>query len=94
MTEKDLLSMLIEELTEHKLAKYRKENKEYSNLNRDILQISTKLQQELVNVSPQIAEVINDYIAKASALAYKDCKYLYVQGAKDCVMLLKELEII
>ena len=66
MTEQELISMVIDEITEHKLSHYRMKNK----------------------------DIINLYIAKHAALADKDCAFLYEQGVKDCVKLLKRLGVL
>lgn len=34
---------------------------------------------------------LEDYFVKANLIADHECAYLYVQGAKDCVELLKKL---
>ena len=62
MTEQKLISLVIDEIIEHKLSHYRMK--------------------------------INLYIAKHADLADKDCAFLYAQGAKDCVKLLKRLGVL
>ncbi len=41
-----------------------------------------------------VINIINLYIAKHAALADKDCAFLYEQGVKDCVKLLKRLGVL
>ena len=48
----------------------------------------------LVELSAEKADIINLYIAKHAALADKDCAFLYEQGVKDCVKLLKRLGVL
>jgi hypothetical protein len=36
-------------------------------------------------------QTLDDYFVKTNLIADKECAFLYVQGAKDCVELLKKL---
>ncbi|MCD8181461.1 MAG: hypothetical protein LUF26_08295 [Firmicutes bacterium] len=95
MTENEIMSMIIEEITEYELCKFRKEkHKEYDKLNSELRELSGKVRDILSGIPPEQADVINSYIAKQSALADMDCTFLYTQGARDCVKLLKKLEIL
>jgi len=37
---------------------------------------------------------VEDYIVTINLIAQHECEYLYVQGAKDCVELLKKLGVL
>ena len=89
MTEQKLISLVIDEIIEHKL-----KNREYSKLNIELTQLGNKMQSVLVELSAEKADIINLYIAKHADLADKDCAFLYAQGAKDCVKLLKRLGVL
>ena len=91
MTEQELISMVIDEITEHKLSHYRMKNKE---INTELTQLGSKVQSVLSELSAGKADIINLYIAKHAALADKDCAFLYEQGVKDCVKLLKRLGVL
>lgn len=87
--------MVIETITEFNLSQYRKsDDEEYKALNEEVLWLSERVQNVIKELSPESAEVIESYIAKSSAIAEKDCQYLYVQGAKDCVKFLKRLGVL
>ena len=90
MTEQKLISLVIDEIIEHKLSHYRMKNREYSKLNIELTQLGNKMQ----SVLAEKADIINLYIAKHADLADKDCAFLYAQGAKDCVKLLKRLGVL
>ena len=94
MTEQKLISLVIDEIIEHKLSHYRMKNREYSKLNIVLTQLGNKMQSVLVELSAEKADIINLYIAKHADLADKDCAFLYAQGAKDCVKLLKRLGVL
>lgn len=38
--------------------------------------------------------IVNEYAAKLTALSSRQYRHLYLQGAKDCVALLRELGVI
>lgn len=86
MSEKEIIKMVVDEITECRLSELREtHNKEYDKLNAKITELGNKKQAVLSELPAESAEVIDSYIAKTSALDDKDCAYLYVQGAIDCV---------
>lgn len=95
MTEQELKEMIIDELKEHALENQRKKltelNKNYTD---ELIRLSKEIEKILATLPKESAEIINSYILKSSAVAENDCRYLYEQGAKDCVKLLKQLEIL
>lgn len=95
MTEQELISIVIDMITEYNLSQYRKSDDEgYKALNEEILEVSDELQKIMNDLPTNKAEVIENYITKTAMIAEKDNKYLYIQGAKDCVRSLKELGIL
>lgn len=48
----------------------------------------------LAKLSTEDHQIIDDYITKTNLIAQHECEYLYVQGAKDCVELLKKLGVL
>lgn len=71
MTEQELISAVIDEITEHKLSHYRIKNKEYKAFNTELTQLGSKVQSVLSELSASKADIINLYIAKHAALADK-----------------------
>lgn len=91
MSEQEIYKVILDELKEYHLSTYRLQNHEdYKQLNLEIITLRSKLDEIISRLSEPEAEVIDKYIAKTSALADKDCTFLYVQGAVDCVKLLKK----
>lgn len=95
MTEQELIKIIIDELKENALENHRKEleekNHSYTN---ELTALSKEVDKILADMPKNHADIINSYISKSSVIADDDCSYLYMQGAKDCIKLLKYLEIL
>ena len=48
----------------------------------------------LKQLSEEEYQIVDDYMVTTNLIAQKECEYLYVQGAKDCVELLKKLGVL
>ena len=87
--------MVVGELTEHALQERRNElateNKDYT---AELTPLSKQVDAVLAKMPEDEADIINSYITKSSLAADKDCAFLYIQGAKDCVRLLKSLGVL
>lgn len=92
MEKNEIFEMAIRELTEAAIEK-RKEALDGSEM---------QLYAEVKALSPQAREIVKmlpedqqkmltDYFEKTNLIADHECQHLYVQGAKDCVELLKKL---
>ena len=62
--------------------------------NAELIPLSKQMDAVLAKMPKEEADIINSYITKSSLVADKDCAFLYVQGAKDCVRLLKKLGVL
>ena len=51
-------------------------------------------QEILAKLPPEDCQVLEDYFVKTNLIADHECRHLYVQGAKDCVELLKKLGVL
>lgn len=95
MTKKEIISMIIDELTENALEEHRKKlAKQGRDYNKELIALSYKFDNILKELPDEKADIINCYINKTYAAAERDCKFLYIKGAKDCVSLLKELGVL
>ena len=56
-----------------------------------VSELSRQRQEILAALTPENRQVLEDYLVKTNLIADHECKHLYVQGAKDCVELLKKL---
>lgn len=89
MTEKELIQIIIDELKEYALAEKREQHSDYN-----LVELSKQVKDILSCLPKEKADIINQYIESKEVVADSDCRYLYIQGAKDCVKLLKRLGII
>lgn len=95
MTKKEIISMIIDELTENALEEHRKKLAQQGrDYNKELIDLSHKFDNILKELPDEKADIINRYINKTHAAAERDCKFLYIKGAKDCVSLLKELGVL
>ena len=81
LTYKEILETVIDELTEKALSEFRKTNP----LSKEITETSNNL-----NLTPEV----ENYIEKIYNYSAEEKDFLYVQGAKDCIVLLKKLGIL
>ena len=92
MNYEEIIEMVIDEITESALAKYRKENVEINELLEEQQEILEELDEAFC--CSENSNLIERYIAQIHQVAFKERNYLYVQGMKDSISLLKELKII
>ena len=45
-------------------------------------------------LSLEDSQAVDDYITKTNLIAQHECEHLYVQGAKDCVEMLKKIGVL
>ena len=85
MDKKEIFEMVVSEMTE---------NAEQEQLCKEVGELAGKRQAVLEKLSPEDRQVLEDYLTKTNLVADHDCQHLYVQGAKDCVELLKKLGVL
>lgn len=87
--------MAIQELTEQAL-NIRREN--CTPLEKNFIMKSenypNKKEDIIAKLTEKDCQVIENYILKMNLIAEQECKYLYVQGARDCVETLKKLGVL
>lgn len=95
MDRNEILELVIREMTETALAECR-ENcaEEKKQLDQEAAMLSQKRQEILAKLPLEDRQVLEEHYVKNSLIADHECKYLYVQGAKDCVELLKKLKVL
>lgn len=52
------------------------------------------MQEKIKDLPEDVKKSITDYVEATLLAADHDCLYLYEQGAKDCVALLKKLGVL
>lgn len=95
MDKEKIFELVIREMTENTLS-CRRENLEEGEqqLYTEVGCLSTQAR-DIVNELPEGKQkILIDYFEKTNMIADHECVYLYVQGAKDCVEMLKELSVL
>lgn len=92
MEKTEIFESAIRELTELAVSK-RKENLEDSEqqLYAEVMSLSSQARDIVKALPEDQRRILEDYFVKTNLIADHDCQHLYVQGAKDCVELLKKL---
>lgn len=95
MDQKDILETVICEMTERALAIRRETCEEAEQqLYKKASALSKQKQEVLLKLTPEERQAVEDYIVTINLITQHECEYLYVQGAKDCVELLKKLGVL
>lgn len=92
MDKKEIYETVIREMAERALLERRENCAEQEQLLYAEVGALAKQRQELLQtLSPEQRQVLEDHFIKTQLVADHECQHLYVQGAKDCVELLKKL---
>ena len=95
MEKEEIYEMIIQEMTEHALMRRREAcSEEEKKLYQEVNELSEKARHVLEGLSEEERQVVDDYIATTNLIAQQECEYLYVQGAKDCVEMMKNLGVL
>lgn len=92
MEKSEIFEMVIRELTEAAIEN-RKEalNDSELQLYAEVKALSLQANQIVKSLPEDQQKILTDYFEKTNLIADHECQHLYVQGAKDCVELLKKL---
>lgn len=95
MDRNEIYEMVITEMSEEALRERKAScSEKEKQLYKDASELSHKRQEVLEKLPPEDRQVLEEYLAKTNLIAEHDCRHLYVQGAKDCVELLKKLGVL
>ena len=95
MDKKEIYEMVIQEMTEYALMRRREScEEEEQKLYQEACALAEQKRDVLAKLSTEDRQVIDGYITKTNLIAQHECEYLYVQGARDCVELLKKLGVL
>lgn len=90
----EILEMVITELTERGHKQQRSENPEVNELALRRIELSGQVQEYVSRLSQDAQDTLEEYHNTIDILSGHQIRYLYLQGAKDCVSLLRELGMI
>ena len=94
MDRKEILETVIYEMTEKSLEERRESCDEMEQqLYQEMSELSKRRQQVMETLPQEKQQVLESYLEKVNLIADHECRHLYVQGAKDCVKLLKKLGV-
>ena len=89
----DLLDMALAERFQLAYAALRESDTQSENLAQELSLLSDSIQNS-AEISQSMRDRIEYYLSQNSELEAKFQKHLYIQGAKDCVAVLRELGVI
>ena len=91
MEKKEIYDMVIQELIEKALSVRRETcSSDEKQFYETLKEKSERTRGVLKQLSEEEYQIVDDYMVTTNLIAQKECEYLYVQGAKDCVELLKK----
>lgn len=95
MEKSEIFESVIRELTEAAIKK-RKEALDDSELQlyAEVKALSSQAREIVKSLPEDQQKILTDYYEKTNLIADHECQHLYVQGAKDCVEMLKKLGVL
>lgn len=95
MDKEKIFEMVIREMTENALSS-RRENLEEGEqqLYTEVGTLSSQARDIVKGLPEEKQKILIDYFEKTNMVADHECAYLYLQGAKDCVEMLKRLGVL
>lgn len=92
MEKSEIFEMAIRELTENAISKSKEalDDNELQ-LYAEVKALSAQARDIVKSLPENQQKILTDYFEKTNLIADHECQLLYVQGAKDCVELLKKL---
>ena len=95
MEKKEIFEMVIQEMTENALNIRREScNDAEKKLYHDIGELSKQKEEIIEKLPSKDGQVLKDYILKTNLVAVQECEFLYIQGGKDCIEVLKKLGVL
>lgn len=86
----EILEIVITELTERGHKQQRSENPEVNELALRRIELSGQVQEYVSRLSQDAQDTLEEYHITIDILSGHQIRYLYLQGAKDCISLLRE----
>lgn len=94
MEYKGIADLFVRELIERGLGQQRQDDQQFGNLIKRHVALHGQMEQCVSSLGEASKQLFSDYHQIITEIdAYQE-RYLYIQGAKDCVMLLKSLGVL
>ena len=91
MEYEEIMDMVVGELTQRALSRQREEDESLDQLILRQAHLSTLMEKQLDRLGESDKQIIQEYLELSLEIQGFQEKHLYLQGAKDCLRLLKEL---
>ena len=92
MEKSEIFESVVRELTEAAIEKRREALDDGElQLYAGVKSLSSQARKIVKSLPEDQQKILTDYFEKTNMIADHECQHLYVQGAKDCVELLKKL---
>lgn len=86
-----IMEMAVTELTELGVRRLREEDAELDGLVRRRVELSSKVNRAIESMGESDRRLLEEYCEALEDIDSRQMEYLYLQGGKDCVRLLKKL---
>lgn len=90
---KEILEQGIVERSQIAFVRMRKAVPRFDALVKEVVALSEEVE-HCAGISPAAREQVRQFLSRSSEVDAEFQKYLYIQGAKDCVEMLRELGVI
>jgi hypothetical protein len=94
MEYKEIMDRIVKELMEQSFRKQRAENPDFDRLITRHVALQDEMEQRMSVLGEETKKLFEDYHQIITEIEAYQERYLYMQGAKDCVMLLKFLGLL
>lgn len=95
MSQDEILDIVISELVEKNLNELSSTEKSHQpDLYEEVRKLSGEVTKIIAQLSEESRKTVERYMDQKDRLTGMESEYLYLQGAKDCVTLLKYLKVI
>ena len=90
----EIVDMVVDELTERGFQQQRKEDEQVDQLIKRRIELKEQVRSCTAGLDENAKKALEDYHEIIEEVYGFQVKYIYLQGTKDCVRLLKSLEVI
>lgn len=94
MTMQQIVQQFQDEVMEAHLRKLRAENEEYQEIERELLRLAHKVQENMETLSDSQQKILMDYSDTRNSQESANYNCLYLAGMKDAVRILQYLEVL
>jgi hypothetical protein len=92
MCKEEIIAMVTRELTEKAMTDRRESlNDEESQLHKEVGKLSKQASEIMARLPKEDQDILDSYFVKTNLITDKECAFLYTQGVKDRMTLLKKL---